>query len=313
MSGGRIFATSEGSRPEAFGPGEWTLLLATATIWGSSYFWIELGLRSLEPGVVSLVRVLLGLTVISLVPASRAPIDRPDRPKLWLLGLGWFGLPMVTFPIAQDLGVASSVVGMLNGAMPLLTTFFAALLLRRRPSGRQIGGVVIGFLGLLAITGPELLQADATAVGIALILATMACGSLLVSVLVPMQQRYGAVAVLRRTLAIALVLTIPFGAYGVADSSFSWLSVLAMLPLGLFSTGLAFVLWTTLVGRTGASRGSVVSYLVPVVAILLGVLVLGERVGPRAAAGTAAVLLGAWAVSGRERVGPVGAAGVPRP
>ncbi len=298
-----LFSTSEGSRPDAFGPVEWALLLGTATIWGSSYLWIELGLRSLHPGVVSATRVLLGLVAISLVPGSRRPIDPSDRGRLWVLGVGWFGLPMITFPIAQDLGVASSVVGMLNGAMPLLTTFFASLLLRRVPRPRQILGVLIGFAGLLAISAPELAGADATALGVAIILGTMAVGSLLVSVLVPMQQRYGALPVLRRTLSIALVVTLPFAAFGLPRSTFEPLSVAAMLPLGLMSTGLAFVLWTTLVGRTGASRGSVVSYLVPVVAIVLGVVVLAETVAPVALLGTALVLVGAWAVSGPERAG----------
>ncbi len=304
MTGGPgLFSTSEGSRPEAFGAVEWALLVGTATIWGSSYLWIELGLRSLHPGVVSATRVLLGLIAISLVPGSRRPIDPSDRGRLWVLGVGWFGLPMITFPIAQDLGVASSVVGMLNGAMPLLTTFFASLLLRRVPRPRQILGVLIGFAGLLAISAPELAGADATALGVAIILGTMAVGSLLVSVLVPMQQRYGALPVLRRTLSIALVVTLPFAAFGLPRSTFEPLSVAAMLPLGLMSTGLAFVLWTTLVGRTGASRGSVVSYLVPVVAIVLGVVVLAETVAPVALLGTALVLVGAWAVSGPERAG----------
>lgn len=306
-----MFSTSEGSRPGAFGPVEWALLVGTATIWGSSYLWIELGLRSLHPGVVSATRVLLGLIAISLMPGSRRPIDPSDRGRLWVLGVGWFGLPMVTFPIAQDLGVASSVVGMLNGAMPLLTTFFASLLLRRVPRPRQILGVLIGFAGLLAISAPELAGADATALGVAIILGTMAVGSLLVSVLVPMQQRYGALPVLRRTLSIALVVTLPFAAFGLPRSTFEPLSVASMLPLGLMSTGLAFVLWTTLVGRTGASRGSVVSYLVPVVAIVLGVVVLAETVAVVALVGTVLVLFGAWAVSGPERAGGTALPAVP--
>lgn len=305
MSGrGGLFATSEGSRPERFGAGEWALLLGTALIWGSSYLWIELGLRALHPGVVSSLRVALGLLTISLLPGARIPLDPADRGRLWLLGLGWFGLPMITFPIAQDLGVASSVVGMLNGAMPLLTTAFAALLLGRSPRPRQIVGVCVGFLGLLLVSAPELAGADATAVGVLVILGTMAVGSLLVSVLVPLQQRYGALPVLRRTLTIALVATLPFAAYGLPRSSLDALSLAAMVPLGVMSTGLAFVLWTTLVGRTGASRGSIVSYLVPVVAVVLGVVVLGETVASIALMGAACILFGAWAVSGGERADP---------
>jgi drug/metabolite transporter (DMT)-like permease len=310
-------ATSEGSRPGAFGWVEWGMLLGVASIWGSSYLWIELALRGLHPGVVSMGRVVLGLFAISLVPRSHAVIERSDRGRLILLGVGWFGLPMVTFPIAQDLGVASSVVGMLNGATPLMTTLFASLLLRRRPASRQLMGVSVGFLGLLAVSWPQLAAADAAAAGVALILATMACNSLLANLLVPLQQHYGALPVLRRTLAVALVFTLPFGLLGLPSSSFEPVSLLALLPLGVFSTGLAFAAWTTLIGRTGASRGSVVSYLVPVVAIVLGVVVLRETVAPVALGGTVAVLLGAGLVSGRERHVPLpptvgGPEGVPR-
>jgi drug/metabolite transporter (DMT)-like permease len=307
MSDRRLMATSEGSRPEAFGWVEWGMLVGVASIWGSSYLWIELALRGLHPGVVSTGRVALGLVAIWLVPRARAPIDRADRGRLLVLGVGWFGLPMVTFPIAQELGVASSVVGMLNGATPLMTMLFASLLLRRRPGSRQLVGVTIGFVGLVAVSWPQLAAADAASAGVALILATMACNSLLANLLVPLQQHYGALPVLRRTLSVALVFTLPFGLVGLRSSTPELLSLLAMLPLGLLSTGVAFAAWTTLIGRTGASRGSVVSYLVPVVAIVLGVLVLRETVAAIALTGTAAVLVGAWLVSGRERRTPVGA------
>jgi drug/metabolite transporter (DMT)-like permease len=73
-----------------------------------------------------------------------------------------------------------------------------------------------------------------------------------------------------------------------------------MLPLGVLGTGVAFVLMTTLVGRVGASRGSIAIYFIPVVAILLGVGVLGEPLAPSAAAGTGLVLAGAWLASRAE-------------
>ena len=305
MGRSSLLSSSEGWRPGAFGLVEWALLLGTASIWGSSYLWIELGLRGLEPGVVSTLRVALGLVTVSLLPGARAPIDKADRGRIWLVGTGWFGLAMVSFPIAQKLGVASSVVGMLNGAFPVLTTLFASLLLTRLPRPRQLVGLVIGLAGLLAITGPRLVGADATAAGIALILGTMAANSLLANVMVPLQQRYGTLPVLRPCFAVALLMTLPFGALGVRGSTWDLGSLAAMLPLGVLSTGVAFVLWTTLIGRTGASRGSVVSYLVPVIAIGLGVIVLRETVTIPALVGTGAVLIGAWFVSGRESVGPV--------
>ena len=307
-----LFATAEGSRAGAFGTVEWSLLLGVAAIWGSSYLWIELALRSLHPGVVAVARTGLGLLTIALVPASRRPIERADRRRVVALGLGWIAPPMLLFPIAQSLGTATSVVGMLNGAMPLVATIFAALLLRRAPGRAQVLGVLLGFSGLLSIALPRVVVGDRSAVGIGLILLSMAVNALFASVIVPLQQRYGALPMLRWAMGTAFIVALPFGLAGLPSSRASAVSLLALLPLGVLSTGLGFVLWATLVGRAGATRGSIVSYLVPVVAIGLGVGVLGEQVASRELGGMVLVLGGAWLASRREpRRPPMVAAGLP--
>ena len=98
----------------------------------------------------------------------------------------------------------------------------------------------------------------------------------------------------------ALVVVVPVGLVQVPSSHWEWDAALAMIPLGILGTGLAFVLMATLVGRVGGTRGSVAIYFVPVVAVALGVIVRGEDVEPIALAGTALVLLGAWVTSRRE-------------
>jgi drug/metabolite transporter (DMT)-like permease len=127
------------------------------------------------------------------------------------------------------------------------------------------------------------------------------CYGLAVNLAVPLQQRHGALPVLLRAQLAALVLLLPFGLWGLRGSTFAWPSVLAMLPLGILGTGVAFVMMTTLVGRVGGPRGAVATYFIPVVAIVLGVLVLGEQVAPSAVAGTALVVTGAWLTSRPER------------
>lgn len=296
--------TAHGSRPGALGPGEWALLLGTAAIWGSSYLWIELALESLGPGVVTVARIALGVTAVALVPGARQPVDRADRWRVVVLGAGWFALPMIAFPIAQDLGVATSVVGLLNGAVPIMTTAAAAVMLRALPPRQALLGLGVGLVGLAVVAWPEGAAAGtgsggrAVAVGIALILGSMAIGSVLVHLLVPLQQRYGALPVLLRAQVVALIVALPFGAADLPGSRASTGALLALLPLGLLSTGLAFTTWTTLIGRAGASRAAVVSYLVPVVAVLLGVVLLGERLAPIRLLGAVAVIGGAWLVAG---------------
>ena len=295
----RLLETSGGSLTDAFGPREWTLLAAIALMWGSSFLFIDLGLASLQPGVVTLARIALGAAALALVPRARAPVEAGDLPRIALLGVVWMAIPLSLFPLAQQ-WVDSSVAGMLNGAMPIFTVVWSVLLLRRVPRARQLAGFGVGFLGVVAISAPGLVDADATALGTGLILVAVILYGLAANLAVPLQQRYGALPVLLRAQLAALVVVAPIGLLQLEGSTWSWSSALAMLPLGVLGTGLAFVLMTTLVGRVGGPRGAVAIYFAPIVAIVLGVTLLGEAVHPSALLGTALVLVGAWLTSRRE-------------
>ena len=291
-----LLETGSGSRTEAFGVREWGLLAGVALIWGSSYLFIDVGLEALAPGVIAVTRVVLGLAALALVPAARRPIGREDLARVAFLGVIWTGLPMILFPVAQQ-WIDSSVAGMLNGAVPLAGAAWAVVLLRRPLPRLHAVGLLIGFAGVLAISWPQLQGSRATTLGAALVILAVVLYGLAVNLAVPLQQRHGALPVLLRAQVAALVLLLPFGVWGLRDSSFAWPSVLAMVPLGVLGTGVAFVLMTTLVGRVGGPRGAVATYFIPVVAIVLGVLLLGERVAPAALAGTALVVGGAWLTS----------------
>ncbi|MFO8076144.1 MAG: DMT family transporter [Egibacteraceae bacterium] len=295
----RLLETSGGSLTEAFGPREWTLLAAIALMWGSSFLFIDLGLASFRPGVVTLARIALGAASLALVPRARTSVDAGDLPRIALLGIVWMAIPLSLFPLAQQ-WVDSSVAGMLNGAMPIFTVVWSVLLLRRMPRPRQLSGFAVGFLGVVAISAPGLADADATALGTGLILVAVVLYGLAANLAVPLQQRYGALPVLLRAQLAALVVVTPIGLLQLEGSTWAWSSALAMLPLGVLGTGLAFVLMTTLVGRVGGPRGAVAIYFAPIVAIILGVVLLGEAVHPAALLGTVLVLVGAWLTSRRE-------------
>ncbi len=302
----RVLSTSVGTHLGAFGRVEWALLAGTAVIWGSSFLLMEIGLRSLQPAVVSLCRVGLGAATLALLPqARRGRVERRDLAAVAVLGVAWMGIPLLLFPLAQQ-WIDSSVAGMINGAMPLTVAAWAAVLLHRRPGPTQAVGLLVGFLGVTAIALPQLpvgALADgtaATALGTGLVLTAMVLYGLAANLAVPLQQRYGALAVLLRAELAALVVIAPFGLASLGASTFTWEAVAAMLPLGILGTALGFVLMTTLVGRVGGPRGSIATYFVPVVAMLLGVVALGEVVHPAALVGLALVLVGAWITSRRE-------------
>jgi drug/metabolite transporter (DMT)-like permease len=307
----RLLTTGRGTNLEAFGAVEWGLLAAIATIWGSSFVLMEIGLRAFEPGLITLLRVGLGAMALALVPrARRTRVAREDLPRVALLGVIWMGVPLLLFPIAQQ-WVDSSVAGMLNGAMPLTTAVWSALLLGRLPARTQAIGLVVGFAGIVAISMPEIpigsiaaAGTAETALGTSLVLVAIVLYGLSANVTVPLTQQYGSLPVLFRAQLAALVVIAPFGLAAIPGSSFAWGPALAMLPLGVLGTGLAFVLMGTLVGRAGGPRGSIAIYFVPVVAIVLGVIALGEAVHPLALVGTALVLVGAWVTSRREGDAP---------
>ena len=292
-------STSVGTHRDAFGASEWGLLSGIALIWGSSFVFIAIGLDAFRPGVVTLLRLLLGAATLALVPRARIAIDRQDRARVFILGIVWIGIPLIVFPIAQQ-WIDSSVAGMLNGAVPLTSAMWATLLLRRLPGWRQLIGIGIGFLGVLAISAPEVATSSATALGTFLVLVAIVLYGLSTNIAVPLQQKYGALPVLFNAQLAALVLVIPFGLSQIPGSTWSWPSALAMIPLGALGTGLAFVLMATLVGRVGGPRGSIAIYFVPIVAIVLGIVVRGDTLEPVAIAGVALVLLGAWITSRKE-------------
>lgn len=299
----RLLTIGDGTNLDAFGSREWGLLAVIAVIWGSSFLLIEIGLEAFTPGVVALFRVGFGALALAVVPRARRPVDREDLPRIALLGVTWMGIPLILFPVAQQ-WIDSSVAGMLNAALPLTSAVWAAALLRRWPQRRQIAGLLVGLAGVVLISLPELptdaIAAEgsaATLLGVGLVLVAVVLYGLSANLAVPLQQRYGGLPVLLRAQLAAMVIIVPFGLATASGSTWSWTAFAAMIPLGALGTGLAFVLMATLVGRVGGPRGTIATYFTPIVAIALGVGLLGEQLHPLALVGSLLVIAGAWITS----------------
>lgn len=296
--------TARGSSDAAFTPRDWALLVFVGIVFGSSFLFIEIALISLSPPVITFVRLALGYLTLSLFPRARdVRLSREDGRRVAAIGLVWLAIPLMLFPIAQ-LYIDSSVAGMLNGAMPLMTVGWTVLIARTLPGRTQTLGLTIGFLGIVAVSLPEIpvgeLGTPATLLGATLALTAAMLYGLAATLVTPLQQRYGSLAVLYRAQRWALLFVAPFALFGLRDSSYSGPAVLALIPLGVLGTALAFIAIATLIGRVGAPRGSVAVYLVPMVAIALGVTFLGEQVHPLAFSGALLIILGAWLTSRRE-------------
>lgn len=263
-------------------------------IWGSSFLLIAEGLESFGPGVVTFLRIAFGFAALSLIPVSRRRrIDRADWPRVALIGVVWLAFPMTMFPLAEQ-WISTSVTGMLNGAMPLFSATVAGLLLRRLPGRTQMVGLAVGFAGVLAISLPSWQGGSRPALGASLVLCAMFSYGFATNLMVPLQHRYGSVPVIWRAQAVALVLTAPFAVVGLGTSTVAARPLAAIVVLGAVGTGFAFIAAGTLMGRVGATRGSVLAYIIPVVALVLGVFLRNETVAPIALAGLVLVLAGAY-------------------
>lgn len=300
MATTRILTTSHGTNRDAFSVTDWTLFLGLALIWGSSFLFMAIGLDAFHPGLVTWLRVGFGALTISLFPqARRIRVDHEDLPRLRLLGLIWAAIPFTIFPIAQQ-WIDSAVAGMLNGATPMFTALLATILLRTLPGKLQIVGLVVGFAGIVAIALPSMGAGTTATIGIVLVLVATVCYAIALNMVIPVAQKYGSLPVMAHVLGIATLLVTPFGIFGLTQSSFAWPSLIATLAVGVLGTGIAFYMMGVLVGSVGATRAAFQTYVIPVVALTLGVIFRDEVVAPLAIAGVGLVIAGALLASRRE-------------
>jgi drug/metabolite transporter (DMT)-like permease len=272
---------------------DWVLLIVPGAIWGASFLFIAEGLEAMGPNGVTFTRILVGFLTLALFPGSRRPIRRDDRVGVALVGVLWMAFPLSMFPYAER-HVSSALTGMLNGAVPLFTAIVAAGIARRWPSRSIALGIAVGLAGGVLMAWPTVGQGRSTALGVLLILAALVSYGFALNVARPVQQRQGALPVIWRAQAVALVLTAPLGLPEALEARWSLGPMLSLLALGALGTGVAYVLTVMAAGRVGATKASATAFLIPPVALLLGVLVRGEHVATLSVVGGIVCLAGAW-------------------
>jgi len=296
----QILTTSHGTNRDAFRPKDWVLFLSLSAIWGSSFLLMAIGLDAFHPGLVTWLRLGFGAAVMAMLPQARqARIPRSERRRLWVLGLIWLAIPFVLFPLAQQ-WIDSAVAGMLNGATPIFTAVVASILLMHLPGRLQMIGLVVGFAGILSIALPSAGEGSTATIGVVLVVLATVCYAFATNIVVPLQQRYGSIAVMARVQWVAAALVTPYGIYGLTQSAFAWSSLVAMVAVGVLGTGLAMVLMGSLVGSVGPTRATFITYLIPIVALVLGMVFRDEVVSPIAILGVVLVIAGAILASRSE-------------
>jgi drug/metabolite transporter (DMT)-like permease len=275
---------------------DWALFLAISAIWGASFLLIDIGLDSLEPGVITLIRVGLGALVLNAIPHRRQRIDAGDRWRIAALSVIWVALPFTLFPLAEQ-HINSATTGLLNGATPIFTASIAIVFYKHRPSRLLLAGLVVGMLGVTLISLPSLGEGSSEAFGVVLVLIADLCYGVSQNLSAPIIRKYGSITTMSRVLALSVVWVIPFGLVGLADSRVEVAPLAAVSTLGLVGTGIAYLVMATLVGRVGAPRASFITYLIPVVSLVLGVAFRDDHVPGLALVGVVLVIAGALLAS----------------
>ena len=283
---------------EQFTSADWGLFVSVAVIWGASFLFIDIGLDALPPGVITLMRVGLGALALAVLPLPRqhTKIRPEDRFRIVTLSVVWVAIPFTLFPIAEQ-HISSAVAGLLNGGTPIFAAIFAMALLGQATRGAQLLGIAVGFVGVVFVSLPSIGEGSSETFGVALVVLATVCYGFAITLAGPMQQRYGSVNLMAKVLALATIWTVPYGLWQIGDASWEPGPVAAVVVLGVVGTGIAFALMGTLVGRVGSTRASFITYLIPVVALVLGVAFRADEVFALELVGVAFVIGGAFLAS----------------
>ena len=285
--------------------GDWTQLLFLSLIWGGSFFLTGLAVKGLAPLTLVAVRVTVAALVLwTVVLARGAPI--PRAPRVWgaLLVMGVLNNALPFFLLAWgQQSIPSGLASILNATTPLFTVLIgAAFLADERASARKLAGVLMGLAGVAVMMGLDRFAGH----GHAMLPQLAALGAALSYACAGTYgrrfRRMGLDPILAATgmvtgaalVVVPAAVTLEGWPQGVAAPY--WL---AAVTIGVLGTGLGYVIYFNILARAGATSISLVTFLVPVTAILLGWLFLGEVLGPAHAIGMAMIALGLMLIDGR--------------
>ena len=281
--------------------------LVVGFIWGCSFIFIKGGLEFLTPFGVAFIRCALGAMTLYIY----AKIKRIDLPRgrtalfhIWIVSLLLNVFPGIFFALAET-EVTSILAGIINAVTPLMT-LLAILLVNReeKPKFVQLIGLLLGFTGVLVVLGVWKGLGDNPWWAVAILLLAVTCYGFSFSYtrrfVMPLALQ--SEAIVAQQLILASFTLLPFYLYdGIAKDQYRIGPVFSMIALGVFGSGFAY-LWNFRVLKiAGSAIASSVTYLTPVVAVIVGILFLGEKITWNEPVGAVIVLIGAGIAQERIR------------
>ena len=279
--------------------------IALGVTWGCSFIFIELGLEFLTPFGVAFVRCALGaitLLIIVKVRKIALPKDKSTWRKLWIVALMLNVVPGILFAFAQQY-VTSVVAGIINATTPLMTMVFMLLLFREQKlKSEQIIGLLLGATGVMVVLGIWKGIGDNQLIGVVALLLAVSCYGYsfpyTTRKILPLGLKPEAAATIQ--LCMAAITLLPLYLFdGIAEENYRLTPLLAVLALGVLGSGFAYIWNFSIIAAAGGSIASTVTYVTPVVAVIVGWIFLGEQITWHEPIGAVFVILGAAMTQGR--------------
>jgi drug/metabolite transporter (DMT)-like permease len=278
----------------------WILFAAMSVIWGIPYLMIKVAVEELAPSTMVLLRCAIATLLLLPIALMRGHI-RPLLPR-WKPLLAYTAVeicgPWLLLGFAEQ-RLSSSLTGLLIAGVPLVGALLARFGPdRERLGGRRLVGLLVGLGGVGALVGFEAGAGDGRAiVAVALVVIGYALGPAILSRTLSDLPSLGVVAA---SLAISAVVYLP---PGIIEAPGAWPSAkvtLAVIGLAVICTAVAFLVFFELIAEVGPARSTVITYVNPAVAVLLGVLILDEAFTAATAAGFVLILLGSVLATSRK-------------
>jgi drug/metabolite transporter (DMT)-like permease len=284
------------------------LYIALGIVWGCSFIFIKLGLEFLTPFGVAFGRcALCALALLVFLKVKKLSIvrDRAMVGHLWVVALLLNVIPGIFFAWAET-EVTSILAGIINAVTPLMTLIAIILVTRNeRPTAPQIVGLLLGFLGVLTVLGAWQGLGDNPLWAILVLLAAVTCYGFSFPYsrrfILPANLEPEVMAATQVSLA-ALTLLPLYLMDGIAEDNYQVGPVLAMVALGVFGRGFAYIWNFTIMRAAGSAIASSVTYVTPLVAVIVGLIFLQEKLHWYEPVGACIVLLGAAIAQGRIRL-----------
>ncbi len=287
---------------------EWGLLLFLSLLWGGSFFFNAVALTGVDPYTLVAVRVVLGAALLYAVlraTGGRLPRDRESWRAFAIMGLCNNVLPFTLIAWAQGHGIPSGLASILNAATPLFTVVVAHYLtIDERMTPLRVGGILVGFAGVVVMIGGDALAHVGGHLVPELAILAACCLYAYSAIFARRFSQMGlaplatAAGQITASAAIMGVLVLVFdGPWRLPLPSLAVIG--ALLGIAALSTCLAYVIYYRILATAGSVNLMLVTLLIPVTAVLLGAVFLGERLAANHFIGMAAIAAGLAAIDGR--------------